>query len=255
MPNAEVKNKGTGLWNKRCTATSRGTGNQCRQYALRGYKVCRFHGGKGLNSGGGKDITLHGRRASLSKVLGPRFVHLLEDANSLRDFHVDNALFLDREAELTGRLPEGDSVKYRKEARNLFSQIITSMRRETEFESLSAATQGKIANLGEHLETGVKHDEVSDEILTNAERRVKVATAAITALAKEENALTFKDMVSSLGRMVDIAIAEAGEEIAARIARRFECEVLGVITSVEGSPLAQTRALASRSAKHPSDRG
>lgn len=36
-----------GPWRVRCTATSKGTGTQCKLWATRGMHVCRIHGGGG----------------------------------------------------------------------------------------------------------------------------------------------------------------------------------------------------------------
>lgn len=49
----------------RCTATSKRTGQPCRAPAVRGWRVCRFHGARGGSKAGrGANAYKHGLRSA-----------------------------------------------------------------------------------------------------------------------------------------------------------------------------------------------
>src|SRR3979490_713724 len=69
----------------RCTAKSKRTGERCKAPAVRGWKVCRFHGARGgAPKGKANGAWKHGHYSEAAK--GERLVVklLLKDASSLR---------------------------------------------------------------------------------------------------------------------------------------------------------------------------
>jgi hypothetical protein len=69
----------------RCTAKSKRTGQRCKAPAVRGWKVCRFHGARGGAPKGKANLAWrHGRYSEKAKVERLLVKLLLKDASSLR---------------------------------------------------------------------------------------------------------------------------------------------------------------------------
>jgi hypothetical protein len=69
----------------RCTAKSKRTGQRCKAPAVRGWKVCRFHGARGgAPKGKANGAWRHGRYSEKAKVERQLVKLLLKDASSLR---------------------------------------------------------------------------------------------------------------------------------------------------------------------------
>lgn len=68
----------------RCTATSKRTGQRCKAPAVRGWKVCRFHGARGgAPKGKANGAWKHGYYSEAAKAERLLVKLLLKDASSL----------------------------------------------------------------------------------------------------------------------------------------------------------------------------
>jgi hypothetical protein len=69
----------------RCTAKSKRTGERCKAPAVRGWKVCRFHGARGgAPKGKANGAWKHGHYSEAAKAECLVVKLLLKDASSLR---------------------------------------------------------------------------------------------------------------------------------------------------------------------------
>ena len=69
----------------RCTARSKRSGQRCGAPAVRGWKVCRFHGARGgAPEGEANGAWKHGRYSKAAKIERLLLKRLLSDAASLR---------------------------------------------------------------------------------------------------------------------------------------------------------------------------
>ena len=71
----------------RCTARSKRTGQRCRAPAMKGWKVCRFHGARGeAPDGSSNGAWKHGHYSRRAKAERALLKNLLTEAASLRKF-------------------------------------------------------------------------------------------------------------------------------------------------------------------------
>lgn len=81
----------------RCTATSKGTGKQCKRNAKPGYKVCKFHGAGGKKPGGAPITNGYGANVELDRLkdLLERCQNLPDPLSLYEDLALQRTLFLD----------------------------------------------------------------------------------------------------------------------------------------------------------------
>src|SRR4051812_49433793 len=93
-----------------CTATSKGTGEQCKNVAVHGYPVCRFHGAGSKDKPGGRPI-VHGRYSKfLPERLAGRYADAISD-QKLLELRDEVALMGVRLGELLERVDTGESAQ------------------------------------------------------------------------------------------------------------------------------------------------
>jgi hypothetical protein len=64
----------------RCRATSKRTGKPCRAPAVKGWKVCRFHGARGGGPSGSRNGNYrHGQETQSSKALKAETIALMRE--------------------------------------------------------------------------------------------------------------------------------------------------------------------------------
>jgi hypothetical protein len=109
---------------ERCTATSKGSGDQCLNYREGGTTVCRFHGSEGVLARQKQAVASGQGRESLRLPvkLQQRFNDFLGDPDIL-NLSRDLALLNVRLDELTSRLEDGESVTGWRRAREAFGKL------------------------------------------------------------------------------------------------------------------------------------
>ncbi len=138
--------------NGRCTADSKSTGERCKQQAVPGKRVCRYHGGR---SKGGVEAPnyKHGRNSKY-KALGERIDHALSNPDIL-SLRPEIALLDVRLSELVENLAETNLTR---------SEMIETGR-------MAGRVQGLI-------EAGESPDVISTETVKLCERVVAAASSA-----------------------------------------------------------------------------
>ena len=206
----------------RCCAKSKQSGERCKQRAVPGRYVCRFHGGHA----GRPPIT--GR---YSKSLG-KFREAYEEARqdpSLMDLRDTLALMDLAVQKAVSRAAEADTPDFRQTALALLEAVEASQGQEDGPRHLEA--------LREHLERGVMEDQALEELSKSAERLAKRQEKAWSIKLDAANAINARDLVAVLARFADIVISEADKDAAGRIVRRIDTEVLGTGPAAVGLAL------------------
>lgn len=112
-----------------CSATSRSTGRRCKQPAVSGKKVCRYHGGKSL--GGAASPSLKSGR--YSKYMPERLLeHYREaiDNPELLELRSEISLIEARIADLLTRVDTGEAGKLWADARKANDRILKELNNE-----------------------------------------------------------------------------------------------------------------------------
>lgn len=178
---------------------------------------CYKHGGKAT----GPPLK-HGRHSHYARILGSRFAELLTDPELLRS-HEELALFDTFLVEQAGRIGEGISAGWVKALVKTTEAIRLSVLVTPDPQAAKAAIdslRSLVSGAADHL--GAWH-----ELLAAAKARSEIATKAVTAAARQDQALTERDMVTLFIRMMDLVRQEIGADAARRIGSRFDIEVLG----------------------------
>lgn len=162
-----------------------------------------------------------GRSANLEKTLGRKFQNVVDELNHIGDFATDNNLFLLRERELTERLEQNDSPYSRRKIADLVDRCVYHLAREE-----YAALAKTLTTLNELANAGVDRDKTWDAVLALCERRAKLAVAALTAMAKEQNVITTRDVFIFMGRIMDIALQVLSVDDARKFIGRVREEVV-----------------------------
>ena len=197
----------------RCCAKSKTSGGRCGQHAVQGRRVCRYHGG---NSPGGK--IKHGRYA---KGLG-RFREAYQSAlndPSLLDLRETIALLDVTVQKAVERAASCDSPQFRAAALELYEKAMRNLGDEDGVQALN--------ELGELLTKGVAEDGALDELAKAAERLGRRQEKAWSIKLDAATAINARDLVAVMARWADVVLDECPKDVATRIIRRIDAEVLG----------------------------
>lgn len=200
---------------KVCGARTR-SGGRCKQRGLANGR-CRWHGGKST----GPPLK-HGRHSHYARILGSRFAELLTDPELLRS-HEELALFDTFMTEQAGRIGVGISAGWVKE----LAKVTEALRLSVFVTPDPASAKSNFDNLRALVSGAADHLGAWQDLLTAARARSEIATKAVTAAARQDQAITERDMVTLFVRMLDVIQKEIGADAARRIGSRFEIEVLG----------------------------
>tara|TARA_R110002020_G_scaffold72355_4_gene186302 strand:+ start:697 stop:1377 length:681 start_codon:yes stop_codon:yes gene_type:complete len=196
----------------RCCAKSKQSGNRCKQKVVAGRRVCRYHGGLG-----GRPPT-HGR---YSKGLGrfqEAYQENLNDPNLL-DLRESLALLdicVRRAVERTG---DFDTPNFRKECLELFDAARSA-------DSPDEATAA-LGALGKLLRDGKAEDEAFEQMSKAAEKMSRRQEKAWSIRLDAATAINARDLTAVLARFADIVLEESPKDVAGRIIRRIDGEILG----------------------------
>ena len=176
----------------------------------------------GARSGNGSLV--HGRRSPLIVAFGRRIDDLAK-AEDLLEFNTELASFDEYLCRLAERAKDRDSPLWR---RGLQAQAIAfdSAVHSNNVEKLKKAINNIWPDLFKDIIEGAEEDLVWASLLDNRERRAAVATAAVSARAKQETVVTARELVAALGRMADIVAQVAGPKQALECKRLFERDIL-----------------------------
>lgn len=175
-----------------------------------------MHGGKSPGA-----PLKHGRRSHYIQILGNRFAELLSDPELLRS-HEELALFDVFIVEQAERLGDGISSDWMAELRQAVAELreaLSPLEAGTAAAEAFEALQDLVQSAGEHLGAW-------RALLAAARVRADIATKAAAVLARQDQAMTERDMIALWVRMLDLVKGECGAEAAQRVGRRFEVEVL-----------------------------
>ena len=196
----------------RCCAKSKSTQKRCGRSVVPGRRVCRYHGGLG----GG--TVKHGRYA---KGLG-RFREAYQSAlndPSLLDLRETIALLDVTVQKAVERAASCDSPQFRTAALELYEKAMRSLGSEDGVQALN--------ELGELLTKGVAEDGALDELAKAAERLGRRQEKAWSIKLDAATAINARDLVAVMARWADVVLDECPKDVATRIIRRIDAEVLG----------------------------
>lgn len=197
---------------RRCCAKSKTSQQRCKRTVVPGRRVCRYHGGLGGRP------PIHGR---YSTVLGHfrEAYQAARDDPSLTDLRETMALLDVVVQKAAERAAENDTPEFRKTAIEMWERARYAQD-DVERDLLMDA-------LGEWIKAGVKDDAALDNLAKSAERLAKRQERSWDIKLSAANAINARDMVTVLARFADIVLTEAPKDVAGRIIRRIDGEVLG----------------------------
>jgi hypothetical protein len=175
--------------------------------------VCRYHGG---NSPGGK--IKHGRYAQGLGRFREAYQMALNDP-SLLDLRETIALLDVTVQKAVERAASCDSPQFRASAFELYEKAMQGLGSEEGAQALN--------ELGDLLEKGVSEDGALDELAKAAERLGRRQEKAWQIKLDAATAINARDLVAVMARWADIVLDECPKDVAGRIIRRVDAEVLG----------------------------
>jgi len=198
-----------------CGAKTR-SGGSCQKPPALGKKRCRLHGGA---PGSGRPPK-HGRWCKILGNLGVKLQEALNDPH-LASLEPGIAVFDKRLEMISRRMQDGDVPRFRKEALALYTNARAAMA------SKDTADSARYLNhLGDLLQRGSEFEHLWDDFLRTIERRNARVEKSLDISLKGQNAINARDLLTILGRMVDIIIAEVPTS-AAKIIARIDDEIMG----------------------------
>lgn len=199
----------------RCRAKRTRDGQRCGNRKVKGREVCRKHGG----TNPGRPVK-HGRYSKrIPRLLADGYAEAIQDAEAMIDLSETLAVQHAIVARRMERVDEKDSPEFRKQAVGLFEQ----MRTASSAEDGIAATKA----LGEHLRQGTS-EEYALTCLANAVRELALRQEEVWRLRfKSEHAITVKDLVGLIARVVDLARQILPDDLALQFVDRLDREVVG----------------------------
>ena len=197
---------------KRCCAKSKTTQKRCGRSVVPGRRVCRYHGGLG----GGK--VKHGRYAKGLGRFRDAYQSALNDP-SLLDLRETIALLDVTVQKAVERAAACDSPQFRTSALELYEKAMRSLGSEDGVQALN--------ELGELLTKGVAEDGALDELAKAAERLGRRQEKAWSIKLDAATAINARDLVAVMARWADVVLDECPKDVATRIIRRIDAEVLG----------------------------
>ena len=177
-----------------------------------GRRVCRYHGGLGGRP------PIHGRYSTVLGHFREAYQAARDDPN-LTDLRETMALLDVVVQKAAERAAENDTPLFRKEAMSKWERARYAQD-DVERDLL-------MDDLGEWLKSGVKDDSALDHLAKSAERLAKRQERSWDIKLSAANAINARDMVTVLARFADIVLTEAPKDVAGRIIRRIDGEVLG----------------------------
>lgn len=182
----------------RCKATSKRTGEQCKNVAVRGFSVCRFHGAGSKDKPGGRPIK-HGRYSKfLPERLAGRYGEALADPQLL-ELRDEIALVGTRQSELLTHLDSGLSLQRWQDAQAAHAAMVAAIRSKD-----SQAMQVAIADLGAALDAGAGDYAVWREVVELTEQRRKLVESEHKHLIAARQMITSERAMVLLAAVVDI---------------------------------------------------
>jgi len=208
--------------NPRCSARSKGSGDQCRLPALPGRTVCRFHGGKSPR-GVASPSFKHGRYSrSLTGTLAARYHEATTDPEllSVRD---EIALLDARISEVLAKIPEREPGSSWRSLRSTF----VSFR--------AALAKGKTADANDALDRlGILISEGEDESVTWSEVGSLIGQRARLSEVETRRLVEARAML----RIDELGMLIAGIVEAVRVNVK-DREVVGkIVEAIERLPIA-----------------
>jgi hypothetical protein len=199
--NGEVESPGGGeRTGRRCTATSKRTGERCKRAAAPGRSVCAMHGGKSP-SGPAHPAFRHGRySAALPARLGDRYRAALGDPEllALRD---ELALVDARLDELLRRVGAGVHGAAWREAVAALADL-----RRALATGPPAAVRLALHDLGAALDAGAAEGQVWAEIGAQLDRRVRLAEAERRRLLDTRAVLSAEEAMALLAALAEVVV-------------------------------------------------
>lgn len=199
-----------------CRAQSKQKGQRCQQWREPGFRVCKFHGG----AGSGAPIK-HGR---YSKRLG-RYKDAYEQALSdptLLDLKEPIALLdslVHRHAE---RAHQSDTHEFRARALEHYEEAARATKLNDQLGVVTALNA-----LGALLREGVAEDRAMVTLAVEVDRLARRIEGAWQVRLARKQAINAKDLVVVFTRLVDVIRQEAPADVASRLIRRIDADVLG----------------------------
>ena len=127
------------------------------------------------------------------------------------------------------RAGTGDSPDFRRQALELLDAAVGS--------SDPATSARKLTDLGALLREGVESDQALEALADAAERLARRQEKAWGIKLDAAQAINARELVAVLSLFADVVLQEAPADVAARIVRRIDTDVLGT-----GSPAARIAA-------------
>jgi len=230
-----------------CLGINKESGLQCTAPARPGRSLCGRHDTDEVNLIPG--YVNAPRAQQLSRFLGgDEFEAMANDAEAIRDFNTDYAIFRKRELELAARFQQNDSPSFRQDILEMLLALRGSLTEETKQSAPYLET--KIDEIVEFAGNFAELDETWDTLLEHTERGVKLKSTAMNAITKERNSFTIPDLLKVILKIFTILESDYGADRAARTADRIEREIIAPLGGVAESQRAE---IISASALGPGD--
>lgn len=204
-----------------CSATSKTTGNQCKQPVVPGREVCRFHGGK-TPRGLALPQTKSGRYSKdLPQRLIARYQESLDDQDQLvlsEEIAMVDSLLVDA----VGRLKDDESWSWVKRVREAWGRYNEAAGVGDEDEILRARN-----HLADVIEGAGNEFAAWDELGRMVDRRMRLVESERKRLIEAQRYLTLGQVMLLVGALTDAVRQNVSDPPAlAAIDRRF-AELLG----------------------------
>lgn len=181
-----------------CTATSKGSGEQCKNVAVPGYPVCRFHGAGSKDKPGGRPI-IHGRYSSrLPERLAGRYGEALSDPQLL-ELRAEVALVGTRIGELIERIDTGESAQRWKALQTANGNLKAATRSGDKVEFMAAMAALEVA-----IEAGGQDYQTWREIAELTEQRRKLVDSEHKRLVAMQQMITSEQAMILLAAITDV---------------------------------------------------
>lgn len=176
----------------RCTAKSKQRGQRCRNPAMPGRTVCRFHGGTqgmGVANPGFK----HGRFSKiLPKGIRKRYEAALNDPGLL-SAREEIAMLTARVEEIAGRLTSGETAELWREIRRAHAEMESALASRPPDQ---AALRSAMARIKECVTKGATEQAVWDELQEAIERKSKVSAREHKMMVDQQQMLTTEESLT-----------------------------------------------------------
>lgn len=185
-----------------CKAVSKSTGERCKQPAVEGYEVCRYHGGR-TPRGAASVHFKHGRDVRMLKALPARMQRAYEDAIAdpqLLDLNKSVALIDARLIDLLSRVDTGESGALWKDVGRAYRDLRQAINAQDDPGMFKA-----FAQLDGLINKGQTDHDAWDEVQRLLDQRRKHVESQQRILASSEKSIPAIDVVTMMGAILDIA--------------------------------------------------